>query len=724
MVNVKAYFENCYGIRNFNENFDFEKCNTFIIYAANGIMKSSFAKTFKDFSTDIETKDRIFSERKSVRAISYSNGAELEKDFVFVIEPYSKTFKSQKLSKLLVNSELKERYDNIYAALNEQKEILSKELSKISGVKKDLEREMISAIGYEGDSFFESLVHVKDEINTFDKHYLLEISHSLIFNDKVMRVLADVEFRRDIMQYIATYEELLERSFFFKKGVFNHNNAEEIARTLEANGFFKAEHSVCINAGGEKVEISSFNSLKESIEKEKEILLNNNDLVKAFELLDRKLRANEDTRKFRELLASNVYIIPLLFDLKQFKKDLWIAYLSKCSHLYLLIIESYESSFKEIQAIISRAKEEKTAWQDVVEIFNKRFNVPFKVKITNIDDAILNKSVPNIEFEYHDKVEDFSTSVKEDILCEVLSNGELRAFYILNIIFEVEARKKDQIKTLFIIDDIADSFDYKNKYAIIEYLLDMSNIDYFYMIILTHNFDFYRTTSSRLNLFWSNRLYALKNDTCVKLVRDKYPENPFKTWKKNFRNNMCMLIALIPFVRNIAEYSGNKAIFQELTAMLHVVDTTYSIKLKDLIENIQNILSLPGVDLDIAYDATVIETVYSCANSILESDFDEIDLENKIVLSIAIRLKAEEFLLNTIDDKNFIESIKSSQTGKLIRCYKRKFPDRISNIRILDEVNLMTPENIHINSFMYEPILDLGSEHLKSLYSKVKNELL
>jgi hypothetical protein len=32
---------------------------------------------------------------------------------------------------------------------------------------------------------------------------------------------------------------------------------------------------------------------------------------------------------------------------------------------------------------------------------------------------------------------------------------------------------------------------------------------------------------------------------------------------------------------------------------------------------------------------------------------------------------------------------------------------------------LMTPENIHVNSFMYEPILDMSDEHLRKLYEEV-----
>ena len=31
----------------------------------------------------------------------------------------------------------------------------------------------------------------------------------------------------------------------------------------------------------------------------------------------------------------------------------------------------------------------------------------------------------------------------------------------------------------------------------------------------------------------------------------------------------------------------------------------------------------------------------------------------------------------------------------------------------------MTPESIHINSFMYEPILDMSDEHLRKLYTDV-----
>ena len=40
---------------------------------------------------------------------------------------------------------------------------------------------------------------------------------------------------------------------------------------------------------------------------------------------------------------------------------------------------------------------------------------------------------------------------------------------------------------------------------------------------------------------------------------------------------------------------------------------------------------------------------------------------------------------------------------------------------ILEEVLIMTSENIHINSFMYEPIIDMSLEYLIKLYNKVCN---
>lgn len=55
-----------------------------------------------------------------------------------------------------------------------------------------------------------------------------------------------------------------------------------------------------------------------------------------------------------------------------------------------------------------------------------------------------------------------------------------------------------------------------------------------------------------------------------------------------------------------------------------------------------------------------------------------------------------------------------------LRKFSLMFPGASDQIMVLSQVNLMTPENIHLNSFMYEPILDMSALHLYDLYGKIK----
>ena len=84
---------------------------------------------------------------------------------------------------------------------------------------------------------------------------------------------------------------------------------------------------------------------------------------------------------------------------------------------------------------------------------------------------------------------------------------------------------------------------------------------------------------------------------------------------------------------------------------------------------------------------------------------------------MAIRLAAEKFMFDKLNDPAL--SFDDQQTSKLFECYKKAFPAKSYEIRIIDSVLLMTPENIHLNAFMYEPIVDMDDDHLKKLYRDV-----
>jgi NADH:ubiquinone oxidoreductase subunit E len=205
----------------------------------------------------------------------------------------------------------------------------------------------------------------------------------------------------------------------------------------------------------------------------------------------------------------------------------------------------------------------------------------------------------------------------------------------------------------------------------------------------------------------------------IDLVVAEYINNPFKHFLENTTEN-AKLLALIPFVRNIVEYTKeeNDSELALITSMLHIMPNTNNITLSDVKKIIKNVLRK---------DITVPDERKNVADSFIETADslvtinDSLNLENKIVLSIAIRLKTEKFLMSKIRDDKFITSITSNQTAKLIDKYIKDNPSDTENIDILKKVNLITPQNIHINSFMYEPIIDMSDIELKDLYRKVKD---
>ena len=112
--------ENCYGIREMDAEFDFSKKPAQLIYAPNGAMKTSFAKTFKDHSAAEASRDRIYADRATKRSIIDQDGKEIPANSVFVIEPYDVEYRSGRVSTLLVNNTLKAEYDAILKSIQDK----------------------------------------------------------------------------------------------------------------------------------------------------------------------------------------------------------------------------------------------------------------------------------------------------------------------------------------------------------------------------------------------------------------------------------------------------------------------------------------------------------------------------------------------------------------------------------------------------------------------------
>ncbi|MHA7726418.1 hypothetical protein [Corynebacterium hesseae] len=315
-----------------------------------------------------------------------------------------------------------------------------------------------------------------------------------------------------------------------------------------------------------------------------------------------------------------------------------------------------------------------------------------------------------------------TSGVEREDLLEVLSNGEKKALYILNVLFEVEARKVAGRETLFIIDDLADSFDYKNKYAIVQYLKEMAEEPNFKLILLTHNFDFFRTAISRGIANYGQCFMAQKSDTGVVLNRAENIRNPFtKKLKRNFFDSGMQRIASIPFVRNIIEYTKEEKDedYTTLTSLLHWKCDSDSITNEDLDRIFKNTFHHQDDKSWSSPQETVMDLLNKQAEQALHDD-EGINFENKIVLSIAIRILAEKYMIAEINDVSFTSTISNNQTERLRKEFKKRDLGNPKTQELLDRVSLMTPENIHVNAFMYEPIIDISDAALRQLYSQVK----
>lgn len=725
MKKLSIDLEYCYGIKKLQYVFDFTAKPTYVIYAPNGVMKTSFAKTFKDLSEGKESKDCIFTSRATKRIIVDEAGSEISSENIFVILPYEKNFHSERISTLLVNADLKAQYEEIHSDINAKKKGFINTLKKTSGLKNGIEEQISHDFIHTEKDFYRALIRIEPEINDSTNPLFSDIQYAKIFNDKVLSLFDDPSFRSNIEEYITKYNSLIESSNFFRKGVFNHYNASTIAKNLKDNGFFKANHAIYLNKGTgiEKVAVNTEEELVKIIQEEKESILNDETLKAIFNKIDKLLDGNASTREFRDILGANPTFVSELQNLEALKQKLWISYIKNGISEYTALLDIFKPGKEKLEEIILQAKNEETQWRDVIEEFNRRFSVPFKLQVQNQDDVILKDGTPNIRFIFQEKGNSVdSKSVEESELFDVLSNGELRALYLLNIIFEVEARRSSNIETIFIVDDVADSFDYKNKYAIIEYLKDITKEPNFKQIILSHNFDFYRTVSGRLDMTRSNKLHTIKTINGITLKEETYQNNPFEVWKKKFckNNGEAQLIASIPFVRNIAEYTGDTSNFNKLTSLLHQKDNTNTLTLKNLEDIFKSVLKDQST-LNLQNGTNkVTDMIYATADSFCSDPSEYLELEGKIVLAIAIRLLAEAFIISQIADNTYHLSLSKNATFQLIKKYKEEFSTEIERIKLLEQVNLMTPENIHLNSFMYEPILDMSCHHLKELYIAIK----
>lgn len=719
---LEIQLRNCFGIGSFDHKFNYGQLNTnsFLIYAPNGTMKTSFARTLdliaKNNSQTMPS-DRVYGSRATSHYIQV-DGNPIPIESILVVNAEDNTYDtSTKVSSFIASKELKKKYDEIYSELDNRKTEYIKKLKQVSQ-STDCESEFISAFSLSAkDTFFELLLTVSKLLLPKPDNY------SFRFNDvfdKKGNVKKFLDKNQQLLsQYISSYNELLNKSRFFKssENAFGTFQASELLKSTEDNSYFDAGHKLTLS---DNEEIKSAAELKHLFQNEITSIVNDEKLKKSFDQVDKSIGANSELRAFKNAIEKDNLLLIEVSKYEEFRKKVWLNYISVLEKETKELAQFYESKKTEIETIVKESKKEFAIWEEIIKTFNERFYVPFEIKLVNQEDVVLKEETANLEFDYKDPNEN---PIRKDkvALLSILSKGEQRAFYILQFLFDVASRKQLNQSTLLVLDDIADSFDYKNKYAIIEYIKELHNTDTFKLIILTHNFDFYRTVASRLQLDWKAAFMVTKDDARkIVLTEGRYRKDVFSNFKQNISNQK-IFISIIPFLRNLIEYiEDNTSVnYRMLTSCLHLKPDTSIIKCSDILNLMHSNFSSTILQSITFGTKTIKDFIYETANSIeQENPINEILLENKITLSIGIRLKAEEYMLNKIPNSETLV-ITSNQTSELLKCFKKINTDK-STLTVLDRVNLMTPENIHVNAFMYEPLIDISVLHLVDLYKKVK----
>lgn len=721
-MKLKLELQNCYGIGSLSHEVDYGDNNIAVIYAPNGTMKTSLTKTITQLIAGKDPCDEFYQDRVSRASITLDGTAiNKENTYVFQNEDADGT---KQISNFLANADLKKEYDYIYKQLDGAKKVLKKRVKDIAK-SSDCEEEILAAFKTsDQDNYFDCLLLIKEQLD--GELDTLE-GYDFKFNDVFEKTGKVKDFVREnqatIQRYFEKYTELIQGSKFFSSGAkFGTSQANSLLKSVGDNRYFMAGHKFELSGDEHPKSIASKGDMEEVIKAEMTRIFTDDGIKALFNDLESKLDKNLSLKGFKDVVQAYPELIPELVDYDEFQRKILRGYLKQCEAELNTLTSLYRGKRDELKEIVTKAHDERSQWERVIGLFNDRFFVPFTLDLQNKSDILLSAKTPELAFLYQDGDEE---PIKQErkTLVEHLSTGEKKAFFILQNIFELEARRTSGQQTLLVFDDIADSFDYKNKYAIIEYLNDLKKDGNFKILILTHNFDFYRTVVSRLETGGNNFFADKKADRSVTVCDGLYNTDILKNRFLKRITRRRAFIGCVPFIRNIVEYTeGQKTDkFRLLTSCLHLKDDTPTIEMESIFDVYKSVItSLAGETIDFGADK-YLTALFEEAEEIM-TDPNDVEIVNKLVLSVAIRIKAEEYMQGVLTEAQMAELRPTkNRTAELLNIFKKYHSaDMEDECLEMNKVLMLTSENIHFNNFMFEPLVDISILHLKQLYDEVK----
>lgn len=699
---VLEKMENAFGIKKLRVNIDSDK-RMFqeLIYSRNGTFKTSFSKTLYEINNGSPENiiDRLTNDKSIFNVYILKDNkkiSDLQNKFIIfsreIYERESRLIKdyNKEIEILTVDKKDSEYLETLLT--EDTLEIRLEIDNYLKGTGQSFE-EILDIFTNNNDGYLDRVIHLLTLIMESESKDISEINIKKIFQ-KAYDMIDDDKFQEKVNNYIDVLKNKMNAELFDE--YFNESNCLSFVSSIDKSKFLNKEKNRGININGENY--YDTDTIRRIFQDEINKISSDPDVIEQSKELSKTIGNSKEAENLKNSIQENPLLIK---QLSIGRKNILLSYLKDSNINFEHWLNVVKNTKNELNELLKIAVNKKTNFEKAIEIYRNRFNPSFEIEIVNREESLLGLEVPSIVFHHkrNKKLE-----IDETKLSNILSSGEKTTLNILKFIVGYETNKNNEI--FIILDDIVETFDYSNRYAFIEYINDLAKLD-IPIIVLTHNFEFYNSVGKRIKKL--RRSVAISNDDGVVDIQINNKIN------KNMEqilvcNNIYDFFAAIPYLREA------KTILYEDTACLdsclHYKAFTKQLKLGDILslfpkKCIEN--------LSVNSNSLYIEELKII--SLKLSNFDNFDIVKKTVLALACRVIIEEKIIG--NNFKLIDGVSTNQTSYILDNYGNKLNDEVR--KCLEKVQLSTPDFIHGNTFMFEPLIDIDGSYLESLYNDVLN---
>lgn len=689
--------ENAYGIKKLRVNIENDK-KLFqeLIYSKNGTFKTSFSRMLYQLNAGNKDAicDRLTNEPSKIDISILDNNTE-EKDLTKKFVIFSREIYDNSTRKL---TEYEDELETLMLDKEDSEyiyELLSGDTEEIRGMIDIYLKgtsihfdDLLERYTDDNKGYLDRVIELLECIISTKDQDISEINIKKLMQ-KPYDIIDDREFQNKIDSYINVLSKKINLELFDDK--FNEENITSFITNLSKSNYLSVDKERGISIK-QKV-YYDIDEVKKIFDDEILRISKDPEVIEKSKEVSKMLGTSQEAIKLKKDFSSNPLLIK---QLSLGRNEIIKIHLKHSEINFEYWLDIAKNTKKELERVFKKAKLKKTKFENAIKIYVNRFRPVFDIKIINKEESLLGLEVPAISF-YHKRNKD--KEVEEETLNSILSSGEKTTLNILKFIVEYEAIKQTQ--PFIILDDIVETFDYSNRYGFIEYINDLfqKNVP---IIVLTHNFEFYKTLGSRVSI---RKSIAHANDEGIVdlSVDHRINYDIEKVLKCKTKDDFFGAIAYLREAKIILGYNVDI-----LNACLHYQKDTPTIQIKDIIK-----LFPQPLNVNFDEEALYLDELYTAAKTIKK--IDNFDIIKKTILAISCRLLLEQKIIQK--DFKIIKDVTSNQTRYLLDNYSNKLEDEV--VLCLNDVLLLTPEFIHGNAFMYEPLIDIDAKYLEELYGRI-----